>query len=129
MSPAAKSVFAVGALLTGLGIAFALAPGVPTAVLGFEAGAEPVVRVLGIVVAALGAYYMIASSREDGTLIRATVPVRALAGTGLLLLVAFGAAELPVLAFVLLEYVGAAWTWVASRRGARTPRKEAHRVA
>lgn len=128
MSPAAKSVFAVGALLSGLGLAFALAPSVPTAVLGFAAGAEPVVRILGIVVAALGAYYLIASSREDRTLIRASVPVRVLAGTGLLLVVVLGAAGLPLLAFVVLEYGGAAWTWSASRRGARTPGEGARRV-
>lgn len=129
MSPAAKPVLAVGALLSGLGMAFALTPHVPAAVLGFGAGAEPVVRILGIVVAALGAYYLIASSREDGPLIRASVPVRVLSGTGLLLLVAFGAAGLPVLAFVLLAYGGAAWTWSASRRGARTPGEGARRVA
>lgn len=128
MSPAAKSVFAVGALLSGLGIAFALAPSVPAAVFGFSAGAEPVVSILGIVVAALGAYYLIASSREDDALIRASVPVRTLAGTGLLLLVAFGVAELPVLAFVFLEYVGATWTWLAYRRGVRTPGERARRI-
>lgn len=120
MSPAAKSVFAVGALLTGLGLAFTLGPAVPSAILGFAPDARPVVRILAIVVAALGAYYLIGSSREDRTLIRASVPVRVLAGTGLLLLVAFGAAGLPVLAFVALEYGGAAWTWAASRREDRT---------
>jgi hypothetical protein len=129
MSHAAKSVFAVGALLIGLGVAFALAPAVPAAVLGFAAGAEPVVRILGVVVSALGAYYLIASSREDRTVIRASVPVRAVAGTGLLLLVASGAAGLPVLAFVLLEYGGALWTWAASRRGARASGERARQVA
>jgi hypothetical protein len=128
MSASARSLFVVGGLLAVLGAAFALVPAAPSALLGFPATAATVVRLLGVVVAALGAYYLIGSRGNDGPLIRASVPVRAASGTALPLLVVSGAAPRTVLAFVVLEYGGAAWTAAALRRAPPTPREGARRI-
>jgi cell division protein FtsW (lipid II flippase) len=129
MSASARSLFVVGGLLAVLGVAFVLVPAVPAAVLGFPSTAGAVVRLLGVVVAALGAYYVISSRWNDRTLIRASVPVRAVAGTVLLLLVVAGAAPRTVLAFVLLEYGGSAWTAASLRHEPTSPGKGARRIA
>jgi hypothetical protein len=129
MSASARSLFVVGALLALLGVTFTLVPAVPSALLGVPTMAAMVVRLVGVVVAALGVYYLIGARGEDGMLIRASVPVRAAAGTALLLLVVFGAAPLTVLAFVALEYGGAAWTATALRRAPPPPREGARRIA
>jgi hypothetical protein len=110
MSSAARSLFAVGSGLIALGLLFAVVPALALPVLGLESAAEPAVRILGVVVAAIGGYYVTAAGAEDLTLFRASVLVRSLVGTGFLLLIVFGVAHAGLLVFVALEYAGAMWT-------------------
>ncbi len=116
MSAAGKSLAIIGAGLFVLGAAFALLPGTMLPLMGFEVAGEPWIRVLGLVVAALGSIYVVAARAEDVAVLQASIFVRTAVGVGFGLLVLLGIAPLPLLVFVGLEFGGAAWTYYALRR-------------
>lgn len=117
MTRAARSVFAFGLYLIGTASVLIVAPNVILRVVGITPTTEPWIRVLGVVVGVLGAYYVVAARAQLELFFRATVWGRALVLAGFVTLVALGWAPAPLIAFGVIDTLGALWTWV----GLRTP--------
>ncbi|MCX5761354.1 MAG: hypothetical protein NTW72_07595 [Gemmatimonadetes bacterium] len=115
MSRAARSVFVFGLYLIGTAAVLALAPNVLLGLLGIELATEPWIRVLGVVVGALGAYYIVAARAELDPFFRASVWARALVLFGFCGLAAFGWAPVKLIGFGVLDALGAFWTWTSLR--------------
>lgn len=78
---------------------------------------EPWIRVLGLVVLALGAYYIACRGEDAKAFVRASVPVRLIAAGGLVVIAALSGYWQLIL-FALPDAAGAAWTRWALRRSA-----------
>jgi hypothetical protein len=107
-------VFSVYLFLTGAGLV--LAPAIMLGLFGIAPPVEPWVRVLGVVVLALAAYYLACAG--DRVFMRATVPVRVAVALGFALLVAFAGAPWQLLLFGAVDATGALWTAYAMRHEA-----------
>ena len=82
---------------------------------------EPWIRVLGVVVAVLGAYYVVAARAELNPFTRATVWGRVLVLLGLSGLAALAWAPPAIVGFGVDDGLGALWTWSALRAQRSTP--------
>lgn len=115
MSHAARSVFVFGLYLVGTAGVLTMAPNILLGLLGMTPATEPWIRVLGVVVGALGAYYIVAARAELGPFFRATVWVRALVLVGFGGLAAVGWAPVTLIVFGVIDALGAVWTPTALR--------------
>lgn len=115
MSRAARSVFVFGLYLMGTAALLMTTPNVLLGLLGMESATEPWIRVLGVVVGVLGAYYVVAARAELGPFLRATVWGRALVLVGFGGLVVIGWAPVTLVVFGVMDALGAFWTWTLLR--------------
>lgn len=115
MSHAARSVFVFGLYLIGTAGILITVPNVLLGLLGMAPATEPWIRVLGVVVGALGAYYIVAARTELGPFFRATVWVRALVLLAFSGLAAIGWAPVTLIVFGVIDALGGFWTWTALR--------------
>ena len=119
MSRAAQSVLAFGAYLALLGAGLFVTPNGMLAIFAQPPTQEPWLRVLGLVSAVLGFYYVSAARGEATAFFRATVPGRALGAVVFTALVLTNAAPRFILLMAGLDGAGALWTWSALRPPAR----------
>ncbi len=110
MMTAEKSMMAFGAYLVPTGAALALAPAWILLPLGLPAPQEVWVRVLGLVVLALAAYYIQAARQEMRGFAEASVPVRMVVAAGFAALVLAGGWPPVLLLFGAVDLMGALWT-------------------
>ncbi len=115
MSKAARSVQVFGVYLIGTALVLITAPNVLLGLLRIAPATEPWIRVLGVVVAVLGAYYVAAARAELVPFLRATVWGRAMALVGFVCLAALSWAPPMIVAFGVVDALGALWTWSALR--------------
>ncbi len=115
MSRAALSIFVFGLYLLGTALVLLIAPNTLLGILGVAPATEPWIFVLGVVVSALGLYYIVAARAELVAFFRATVWVRALVLAGFTGLVVAGIAPAQIIGFGIIDVIGAAWTWMALR--------------
>ncbi|MEQ1693740.1 MAG: hypothetical protein ABMA00_20800, partial [Gemmatimonas sp.] len=111
MTRAARSVFVFGFYLIGTS---AILLGSPNSLLGMLQLApttEPWIRVLGLVVGILGAYYVVAARADLVPFFRATVWLRGLALLGFAGLAAAALAPSTLIGFGIVDALGALWTW------------------
>lgn len=118
MTRAARSItyFGIYILLTGL--VLLVAPNILLSTFGLGTTTEVWIRVLGCVVAALGAYYIAMGKAEATAFFRATIWGRTwifLSFTGLVLI---GMAKPPLVLFGAVDLLGAIWTWRALKTDA-----------
>ncbi|AWN34500.1 hypothetical protein [Methylobacterium radiodurans] len=114
LSAPARTVIAHAAYLTVVGLAFLLAPERVAWLL--DVTGEPyLVRVIGLLTLCFAAYYAQFARHEDRPLIGASVPVRFCLAAAFVLLVMADLAPMPLLAFALVDVVGAAATALALR--------------
>ena len=115
MSGAARSVFVFGVYLAGTAATLIVAPNSLLGLLQIAPTTDPWIRVLGVVVLALAAYYVTAARGEVVPFFRATVWVRAMALVGFGGLVAASLAPATLVGFGIVDALGALWTWTALR--------------
>lgn len=115
MSSAARSVFVFGLYLLVTAAGLLLAPNLVLGPVGIPPTNEPWIRVVGVTVASLAVYYVVAARAEYVALMRATVWVRFGVLVAFSALVAAGIAPAPLIVFGVVDAFGAAWTWAALR--------------
>lgn len=108
--------FEVYVLLTGATLL--LAPNILLSLFGLAEAREVWIRVLGVVVIALGYYYWCAAAADEQGFFKATIPGRGFVLLAFIALVATGLAAPPLILFGVIDAAGALWTWMALRRAA-----------
>ncbi len=117
MTKAAKSVLYFGYYLIALSVILVTLPNVMLGTFGMPATSEVWIRVVGVTVFCLGAYYIVAARTEFLPLIRLTVPVRVIVCGSFASFAALGWAEPQLVLFGLVDLGGAVWTQAALRAG------------
>jgi hypothetical protein len=114
MSPAARSVFAWSIYLLVLGTWLVVAPNTLLKVLGMPITEEIWIRVVGIMVVILALYFYDAAINEARHFFIASVLARLFSAAAFL---AFALTGEPwqLAIFVMIDALGAAWTYVALR--------------
>lgn len=118
MTPVARSIvyFGVYVFLTGLVLLFV--PNLLLSIFALGSTNEVWIRVLGCVVTALGAYYVVMGRAEAIAFFKATVWGRSWIFVSFLGLVVVGMAKPPLALFGVVDLLGALWTWRALKLGA-----------
>jgi hypothetical protein len=111
----ARSITVFGIYLALSGLSFIFIPNVILSLFGFAATAEVWIRVVGLLAAILGFYFLYSVRHSDHHFFRATVYARLTFFTGLVLFALLGWGSPMLVAFGLIDLAGAAWTWVALR--------------
>jgi hypothetical protein len=115
MTPAPRSLQVFGIYLLVLAVGLVLTPNALLALFGMPSTEEVWIRVLGLLVGIVGAYYLIMAARSLAPLYMPTVVARVVA---FVLLGAFALLQIgpPQLAlFGVIDLLGALWTWSALR--------------
>ena len=110
MSASAISVFVFGIYLAFVGSGFLVVPNTVLPLFKFPKTNEPWIRVLGIVVALLGFYYIIAAQNELAPFFWATVVGRFTILVTFILLVVTKKAKPMLILFGVIDAAGALWT-------------------
>jgi hypothetical protein len=116
MSAAATTVFAFGCYLLLLGVALILFPNTVLSLFGVAPTIEVWIRVAGMLVLFLGAYYLLAALAELRPFFRWSVPVRASVIVFFAVFVLLGLAPPVLLLLGAVDLAAAAWTWLALRQ-------------
>jgi hypothetical protein len=117
VSAAGKSILAFGIYALVLGAAFLLAPNALLRPLGLPETHEPWCAGLGVIVFALGYYYVRAARGEVVEFFRWSVHGRIFTFVALSTLSVLGAAPPQFVAFGLVDLSTATWTAIALKRG------------
>jgi hypothetical protein len=112
---AATSIRVVGIYLMLLGAALIAAPNLVLAPFGIPPTSEVWLRVVGVLVAILGHYYVQAARHDLVPFYRATVPARVFAFLSFVAFVLFGLVKPPLILFGVVDLSGAVWTFLALR--------------
>jgi hypothetical protein len=115
MSRAAVSVLAWGIYLIGAGLGFLLTPNLVLPIFGLPTTTEVWVRVVGLLAAIIGMYYVSCARGNVVPFFRLTVTGRLLFMAGSVALVALGLSSPSFLLIGALDTIGAIWTWLSLR--------------
>jgi hypothetical protein len=115
MSHPAKTLLAFGCYLLLLGLVLFFAPNILLGALGVQPTSEVWIRVVGMLVIIIGAYYGVASRYELRPLIAWSVPLRASVIVFFGGFVIAGVAPPILLLFGAVDLAAALWTWSALR--------------
>ncbi len=113
-------IFGIYVVLTGIGLV--LTPNLILGLFGFPPATEVWVRVLGALAVILGYYYWACGTAGAKAFFQATIPGRVGFFALCVSLVAAAGAPLPLLAFGVVDLLGAAWTLLALRNEGFTQR-------
>lgn len=115
MTATAKSILYFGIYVIALGVVLITIPNVLLGTFGFEATKEPWIRVLGVVVSALGYYYVVAAKSNSMAFFNATVYGRVWVFLAFAGLAAAAIAKPALVLFGAADLVGAIWTFRAQK--------------
>ena len=119
MSKAAVSVYVFGVYLLGLvGPGFMVAPHAVLGLAGLSAGDDLWIRMLGLLAALLGFYYVMAARALLEPFFRWTVGARCAAAAFMVLMVMLGKAGPALLLFAATDLAAAGWTFMSLRSSA-----------
>jgi hypothetical protein len=107
-----------GAYLALAGAGFFAAPGILLPLLGLPAPTDVWIRVVGILTAILGMYFVYCAQASQRRFFQATVIARLMFFGGVGTLVALGLAPPLLVLFGLVDLAGAGWTQLALRHTA-----------
>lgn len=115
MSHAAKSIFVFGIYVLAAGLTLLLAPNLALTLAGLPATNEVWIRVMGMIVAILGYYYLRSARLELTPFFRWTVHMRPLPVVVFIVFVVLGLAKPIIILFGIGDLLGAIWTGLALR--------------
>lgn len=115
MTPAARSLQVFGIYLIGLAALLVLAPNLLLGMFGMPLTQEVWIRVLGLLVAIVGAYDVIAAMNALTPLFLPTVIARTLVFVAFVAFALLGLAPPQLVIFGVVDLLGALWTWRALR--------------
>lgn len=115
MSKPARTLFAFGIYLLALGATLVTVPNLLLGVFGMPVTQEVWIRVVGMLALILSAYDIQAARHEWDAFIRMSVPMRMTVIVFFGAFVAAGYVSPTLLLFGAVDFVAAAWTWVALR--------------
>lgn len=115
MSPAARSAHVFGIYLIIIGGMAMAAPNTLLALLRLEPTVDPWIRILGVVVAAIGMLDIACARTNQVGFFRATVATRIFAALSFSAFVLLGLAPATILLFGAIDAAGALWTFMALR--------------
>ncbi len=111
----ARSITVFGIYLLLSGLSFIFIPNIILPLFGFAATSEVWIRVVGLLAAILGFYFLYSVRQADHRFFRATIYARLMFFSGLVLFVLLGWGSPLLIAFGLIDLAGAAWTWITLR--------------
>ncbi len=120
MTTPASTVRIFGWYLCALGLALVAIPNLLLPVFGMPSATDVWVHVTGMLVLFLGVYYLLAANAGLLSFFAWTVPIRLAVSIFFVAFVSLNLAPPVLLAFCLLDAVGALWTWHALRKAAVT---------
>jgi len=115
MSKPAISLLVFGIYLIFIGMAFVLVPNLMLSIFGVPATTEQWIRVMGLLLAYLGVYYIMAARVEFRQFFRWSVYVRGSVIIVFALFVLTGVGQSTLLLFGTFELLGAIWTAITLR--------------
>lgn len=115
MHRAATTIRVFGIYLMLLGAAVIAAPNPVLALFGLPPTSEVWLRVVGLLAAILGYYYVQAAHHDLVPFYRASVPARVFAFLSFVAFVLFGLVKPSLILFGAFDLFGAAWTFFALR--------------
>jgi hypothetical protein len=115
MTRAALSVYMYGLYLISSGLPFLLIPHFTLGMFGLSAGDDLWIRLVGVLLAVIGSFYVAAVLTRSDRMLIWTVPTRYATATFMAVMVALGEAGLALLVFAALDALTASLTWVAIR--------------
>jgi hypothetical protein len=118
MSQAAKSLFAFGIYLCGLGLLLVLVPNLLLQFFGVPPTNEVWIRINGMFVLCLSFFYVLAARNELTIFIRWTVWARIAVIIYFASFVLLVAAPKALLLFGMIDLLTAIWTWLALKKDA-----------
>ncbi len=113
----ALSVTVFGFYLVGVGLSFVLTPNLLLPLFGFPTTTEVWVRIVGLLSAILGTYFLYCARHDQRYFFQATVFCRILFSLGLVAFALLGLGGPMLILFGLIDLAGAAWTALALRAG------------
>ena len=116
MSPAAISAFAWGLYMLGMSAASLLAPNLLLPLFGFPPTSEIWIRMVAVLAAALGYYYIQSARAEITPLFRWKVQAHAFGVVCMLAFVVLRLAPPGLLIMAAADAIAGLWTWLALRR-------------
>lgn len=115
MSNAARSIMVFGIYLLASGLSFVLIPNTILPLLGLAATPDVWIRVVGLLAAILGGYFLYSAYYDDRVFYRATIYARIVFFTGITAFVLLDLASPLLVVFGLIDLAGATWTWLSLR--------------
>jgi hypothetical protein len=115
MSNLARSITVFGIYLLLAGLSFIFIPNLVLPIFGFPTTTEVWIRLTGLLTAILGMYFLYSVRYDDHHFHRATLYARLIFFSGVVLFVIFKLGSPMLIAFGLVDLIGAAWTWSALR--------------
>jgi hypothetical protein len=115
MTRAALSVYMYGLYLISSGLPFLLIPHFTLGMFGLSAGDDLWIRLVGVLLAVIGSFYVAAVLTRSDRMLIWSVPTRYATATLMAVMVALGEAGLALLVFAALDALTASLTWVAIR--------------
>ncbi len=115
MSNLARSITVFGIYLSVAGLSFIFIPNIVLPIFGFPTTTEVWIRLVGLLTAILGMYFLYSVRYDDRHFYRATLYARLIFFAGVTLFVIFKLGSPLLIAFGLIDLAGAAWTGTALR--------------
>jgi len=117
MNAASRSVYYFGFYLLATGIMLTVFPNVMLSTVGIAPTTEVWIHLLGVVVFALGLYYVYMAPANHALFTMLTVYVRSMVFAMFLIFVVLGMAQPQLMLFGSIDLVCAIWTYMALRKG------------
>jgi len=115
MSNLKLSITVFGIYLSLAGLSFIVIPNLILPIFGLPATTEIWIRLAGLLTVILGMYFLYSVRHNDRHFFQATLYARLMFFTGVTLFVIFKLGSPMLIAFGLVDLLGAAWTWSALR--------------